>query len=158
MEPWKWERYVFSKCRYRFTHRKASYIKRTESYLNFTLWVTWTHLRNIQTYKSQIYFYFESAILIYIYIYIYIYTYIYGCRLLGSCAVCKSEWSGFSVVVLMVTVLDSSNCKTSFFPEKDILSVQSAWAVLSSATCLALPSFSKLSHKRDDFHNRNYWT
>ena len=60
---------------------------------------------------------------------------------LGRCVVCKLERLGFSVVLLTVSVLDFSDCKTGLFPKKDILSVQSAWAVLSSATCLALPSF-----------------
>jgi hypothetical protein len=54
----------------------------------------------------------------------------------------------------MVSVLDFSDCKTGLFPEKDVLSVQRVCAVLSSATCLALPSFSTLSHKREDLRKK----
>ena len=54
----------------------------------------------------------------------------------------------------MVSVLDFSDCKTGLFPEKYVLSVQSACAVLSSATCLTVLSLSTLSHEREDFRKK----
>ena len=81
-------------------------------------------------------------------------THFFCCCLLGRCAVCKLEGLGLTFVLLKVSILDFSDCKTGLFPEKDVLSVQSACAVFSSATCLPLPSFPTLSHKREDFRKK----
>ena len=53
-----------------------------------------------------------------LYIYIYIYIYIYSCLSLVWCAVCKLERLGFSVVLLMVSVLVSGTVKPDSFPKK----------------------------------------
>ena len=74
--------------------------------------------------------------------------------MLGRCAVCKFDRLGFSVELLMVFVLDFSDHKTGFLPEKRCPICAKCVRRIIFCNVSGCTKFSTLSHKREDFRKK----